>query len=246
MSSINRVQECISDLVFDEWLSGELDHALKPGLEAHLSGCERCSQRRDQLLDQRDAFLERLPSWDSLAARRGGQKAREWNLSWQRPGPWAVLACAACIALAFVIPRALPSAGVRTKGGPRIGFYVKRGEQVVRGMSGEKVHKGEQLRFTYSSDAATHLGLIYHDASAATTYYPLDAHAAAVKPGRDVALDFAVELDAELGVERVVALFCDDPIALEPVRAALQATGRLPELAGCSVDVVVLDKQSTP
>jgi hypothetical protein len=124
----------------------------------------------------------------------------------------------------------------------RIGFYVKRGEQVVRGMSGEKVHQGDRLRFTYSSDTASHLGLIYHHARGATTYFPLEARAAAVRPGHDVALDFAIELDADLGVERVFALFCANPIALEPVRAALQATGRLPDLADCTIDIIVLDK----
>jgi hypothetical protein len=246
MSSVTRVEECISDLVFDEWLSGEIDPTQKPGLEAHLLSCARCSQRRDLLLAQRNAFFERLPSWDALAARHGSHDARHRNWRWQRSGLWAMAALAACVALFFAVPRAVPSVGVRSKGGPRIGFYIKRGEQVVRGMSGEKVHPGERLRFTYSSDRATHLGLIYHDAHGATTTYPLGKRAAAVQPGQDVALDFGVELDAELGVERVLALFCDDAITLEPVRAALQATGHLPELAGCRVDIVVLDKQRRP
>jgi hypothetical protein len=107
------------------------------------------------------------------------------------------------------------------------------------------VHPGEQLRFSYTSDTATHLALFGRDARAVTTYYPLDADAPRVEPGRDVALDFGVELDERPGPERIHALFCPQPIALAPMRDALARSGRLPVPPGCHTDVITLDKRVT-
>ena len=64
-----------------------------------------------------------------------------------------------------------------------------------------------------------------------------------VGPGRDVALDFGIELDAQPGNEQIHALFCPQPIALAPMRDALARTGRLPVPSGCHVDVIVLEKR---
>jgi hypothetical protein len=52
----------------------------------------------------------------------------------------------------------------------------------------------------------------------------------------DAPLPLATALDGVLGEEKVVALFCEHPTALEPVRAALQVAGPgLPEVAGCTL-----------
>jgi hypothetical protein len=80
------------------------------------------------------------------------------------------------------------------------------------------------------------------DARAASVYYPTGPRAAAVRAGNDVALDFSVELDGQLGEERVYALFCETAVEIEPLRAALSETARLPETAGCQAEVIVLQK----
>jgi hypothetical protein len=132
---------------------------------------------------------------------------------------------------------------VRSKGGPSIGVYVKRGEQIRRGSTGEVVVPGELLRFTYSSERPAYFALLHADATRASVHFPLRAEAEKIGPGRDVPLDFSIRLDSRLGAERVYGLFCEEPIALEPVRAQLERSGELPALPRCWVDRLVLDKR---
>jgi hypothetical protein len=55
-----------------------------------------------------------------------------------------------------------------------------------------------------------------------------------VPAGTDVALPLATRLDATVGEERIVGLFCDRPVDLEPIRQGLEAgVGPVPE--GCKV-----------
>jgi hypothetical protein len=46
-----------------------------------------------------------------------------------------------------------------------------------------------------------------------------------------------------LGSERVYGLFCAQPVALEPLRAGLEAAGELRAVAGCQIDGIVLNKE---
>jgi hypothetical protein len=246
LSTLSRGDECISDLAFDEWLGGSLEPSSQRELQAHVERCVRCSLRCEVLSAQRAAFLERVPSFGTLAAsvaRSGAAPsvdAARWRWAW---GAGATAAVAAGVALMLAFPRAERFSSVRNKGGPHIGAYVKRGERVARAESGDAVQGGDYVRFTYSSDAAVFFGLLNRDAHSAATYYPLQAQTVRVKAGNDIALDFSIKLDGEPGSERVHGLFCDEPQQLEPLRAALQATGRLPPLPHCRVDVLTLKKQ---
>jgi hypothetical protein len=60
----------------------------------------------------------------------------------------------------------------------------------------------------------------------------------------DQPLDASTILDATLGPETIYGVFCTEPIALEPVRAALGASGKLPSMSNCEVDELVLHKKA--
>jgi hypothetical protein len=145
--------------------------------------------------------------------------------------------------LAFSLAQGDAAPGLRSKGGPRIGAYVKHGERVARADDGSTVRPGDYVRFTYSSDQPVHFALLNRDALHATTYFPLGAETAPVAAGHDVALDFSIKLDGQPGSEQIHGLFCQRPEQLEPLRAALEATGKLPPLPHCRVDVLTLQKK---
>jgi hypothetical protein len=151
---------------------------------------------------------------------------------------FAAMAAAALLVLWF----GQPIERTYTKGQPHIGWFVKRGDEVHRGRMDELLHPRDDLRFVYSSDAPRYFALFNLDARAATVYFPVGPSAVRVRAGNDVALDFSVELDDQLGTERVWALFCEQSFELEPLRAALLATGRLPVRAGCLAELVELQK----
>lgn len=245
MSALSKGASCITDFTFDRWYARELSAAHERDLQAHLESCAHCSLRCEQLERQRAAFHRRAPDWQSFAARRAPAPARTPRGLW-RGSRWALLgglAAAAALAL-FVLPTEQErTPAVRSKGKASIGFYVKHGEQVRRGASGERVRPGEVVRFIYSTEQRAYFALLHADAARASVYFPSATHASLVAPGREVALDFGIRLDPMLGAERVYGLFCGEPVALEPLRAGLEATGELRAVAGCQIDRIVLNKE---
>ncbi|XXX74892.1 DUF4384 domain-containing protein [Sorangium sp. So ce134] len=245
---------CLSDLKIDELMAGQLDAAAAQEADAHLAGCSRCAARRSAIEAERAAFAaaapplqvgpprldRRAPAGRAAAA---GRAPRRWLL----PAAASALAAAAAAALFF---RAAPGAreevspGERIKGGERLGFYVKRGEQVVPGGAGERLLPGDALQFTYTSAEARYLAILSVDgASQASVYYPSGPLAARIEPGRDVPLPQSTVLDGTLGTERIYGVFCAEAITVEPLRAALAANpDALSVPPGCDVDTLTAEK----
>jgi hypothetical protein len=239
MSALMQAGACVSDLALDQRLSAELSAAEADALDAHLVTCVRCRMRHELMERQRAEFLAQTPSWQQFdAQQRAPRRSRL-----PRIGAFGALAAAAAVLL-FVQTNDGSLLDSRTKGAPSLGFYIKRGSQVIRGASGEIVHPGDVLRFTYTTERPRYFALLNTDSSTATIYHPLTPTPALIEPGRDAALGFGIELDAQLGTERVFAVFCDAPLALEPVRLQLEVEGALPTLPNCSTDMLVLDKRS--
>lgn len=236
MPTLTRSPDCISDLTFDRSFARELAVAEQQALDAHVASCVRCSLRRDVLQTQRAAYHERVPTWQTSVARsRRRLVGRIGAIS------GVVLAAAAALLIVFM-PKA-ELAAVRSKGGGQLGVFIKHGEQVTRARSGDVVKRGDVLRMTYTSPRRSQFALLHRDARKASIYYPLAERTQAIEPGRDVPLDFGIELDSLPGEERLFALFCDQPTLLEPLRAALEAAGELRSSAHCQVDTMTLSKQ---
>jgi hypothetical protein len=65
-------------------------------------------------------------------------------------------------------------------------------------------------------------------------YFPMGPRAEHLEGGVEQALPLATRLDATLGEEQLFALACDQPVELEPLRAALEA-GQPFAAPGCQV-----------
>jgi hypothetical protein len=250
--------ECVSDLGFDEWFADEGSPDERARFTAHLQTCTRCRLRGELFDRERAAFLAKAPTLDANAdwAQRSRQAKRAQRL---RGAPaWLGLSAAAVIGMLVAwigLPfkpwattgvTAAPDTGERSKGAAQVGFYIKRGEHVQRGANGDTVYPGDQLRFTYSSVRPMYLALLGRDQRTASVYFPSGAQAARVDSARDRALDFSLELDAQLGDERLFAMLCPNEFALGPLRAELEASGELHAAAECRVERIALRKAAPP
>jgi hypothetical protein len=251
MHELNAVSECLSELVLDEWSAGELSPSDQQRCEAHLAQCSACRARKFGIEQANMAYYAEAPTFQALSRLAPASKAKQQpkatsNLRWL-----SAPLLAACAALAFLAVRQpeqpAPLHETRGKGAPRIGYYVKRGEDIQRGDSATIVHPGDAVRFVYSADKAYYLAIFSADGSGVGVYFPSGRTAQLVSAGQDVALDFSVELDDSLGGERVTALFCPEAFEIEPVQNVLSSGSSLPaSLANCERAGFELSKQRAP
>lgn len=248
MRTLKREDACLSNYALDRWLVGQLSDDESSAMQEHVDDCPRCSLRHDELSRQRTAFYARVPSWDAFEERRSAATLLPWSV--RRRWPLPLTAAAALLAVGLGVGVGLggsalrSSATERSKGGPSIGFFVKRGERIRRGITGEEVIPGELLRFTYSTERPLYFALLHADSGGATIHFPTQPNAARIDAGRDIPLDFSIRLDSRLGTEMVFGVFCEEAIALEPIRARLESSGSLADLPRCRVDPVELKKRS--
>ena len=209
---------CYSGLHFDRFLLGELPAAAAEEVRAHLAGCARCTACLESLRPR-----EPLPPLRVVALR---------------PWRWARMAAAgagiAAAAALLLVLRAPAPALERSKGsGFALAMYVQHGGAVRRAAPGEPVAPGDAVRFSITAPSAGFVAVLSVDPlRRASVYFPLGERAAPIQAGTDLALPQGTRLDATVGDEQLTALFCAAPVALEPLRAALeQGALKLPD--GC-------------
>lgn len=136
-------EDCLSDLQLDRWLSGELAESEQPPLDAHVTRCSSCRQRRAELEEEQRRFAQAAPG---LGASRQAEVSEPApglmprHRSRQR-GLWVTGAGALAAAAALLLLVTRPeqpmspgadglSHGTRTKGGiASLGWIVRRGSQ---------------------------------------------------------------------------------------------------------------------
>jgi anti-sigma factor RsiW len=245
-----RGQRCISDLRFDRMFAGELGDEETRAIDAHLTSCATCRARREEIAQAQAAGA------GTLAAEAGALHARATG-GRRKPraaiasGALALVALAAGVWLAVAPARPPADPGepgeqpLRFKGGHGFGFYVQRGAAVYRGGPGERLLAGDRLRFVARTREPRYLAVLSLDgAQRATVYFPSGARAAELAPGEvEQALPASVQLDDVLGPERLYALFCVEPLALEPLRSALaQQRHAFAAPAGCELERLLVHK----
>jgi len=228
MLSRTRNEGCLSDLTLDEFLAGQLDHHVGAAAAAHLHACPMCRDRAAEVGRDRAMFRAAPPTFPR----------RRWRL----PAAAGAIAAAAAALVAIAVRPGEPPA-TRAKGSPHLGYFVTHGDATRTGGPKETVRPGDTLTFTVTTDARRHVAVLSRDgAGAATIYFPAGGTAAAIDSGREVVLPIATRLDDTLGREELYGVFCDRPVALEPLRLALAGTGELRAPPGCAVDRATLDK----
>jgi len=231
-------QTCLSSLQLDRFLQGELAGAEKEELRAHLVNCPPCSA----VLAQRQAAereplpaLRLLPASHPVTSLARVRRLRPLRSSGVFAG-LAGLAAAASLLLVFSQRPPGSRAGARSKGAAvALSMYVQHGTEVRRAGPGEQVAAGDAVRFAVSLPADAFVAVLSRDPRGrGSIYFPTGPRAELVPAGADVPLRLSTRLDGTVGEEELAALFCTAPVALEPVRAALESgTALIPK--GCEV-----------
>lgn len=188
-----------------------------------------------------------------------------------RPAPrrrWApalgVLALAAALMLVTVLgPRTPGTAetspdgrgaqdpGERIKGDVKLELVVLRNGVVSTALPDEVLHPGDAVRFRVSLPAARHVAIIGVDSAAAVSLYvPVAGAPMARVEASGHVFEGSIVLDATLGPERFIAVFCEAPLAPDRLVAAatraLAAAGRVEAMAAlalpCAQDSLVIRK----
>jgi len=212
---------CLSALHLDRFLAGELDDLETRRVRQHVLACSRCGAAAEAMRAVRD---EPLPPLRVVPIAPRGRR-------WPRAAAAGVaLAAAASLLLVVRAP------GVRVKGSDfALRMYVEHGGEVRLALPGEVVAPGDAVRFAVTTPARAYVAVLSLDPKGhGSVYFPLAARAEAVEPGGEVALPLGTRLDATVGEERIVGLFCSSPVELEPLRIQLERGGALaPD--GCQV-----------
>jgi hypothetical protein len=225
-------EACQSAYRLDRFRQKELPPTESADVEAHLQGCARCRAATDALATEEANFRASAAPWRKPL--RPFRPRAAWGIG-------AVALAAACLLALH------PAVGVRSKGAPAtVGMYVQHGQSVRRALPGETVAPGDSVRFTYSSRAATFLAILSVDgAGVANVYFPEGQQTAPLPAAEEALLPLATRLDSVLGEEQVVAVFCQRPRALEPLRQALQASpAAFPEVPGCTLAALRFTKRA--
>jgi hypothetical protein len=246
---------CVSDLSFDGLRAGELSSGAQQKIAAHVSQCERCRERQRELDRAFTEIEAQLPVFELRTKAADHGTATPAATPARRPGrrgpALAALALAAC-ALLGLLPWAAHERtrepDTRTKGGPSLSFYIKRGEEVFAWTAGSAVDAGDTLRFVVSPRGYTHVAIFSRSDDGETNlYYPQAARSAAIDAAAtQVALDGAIELDDTLRDEQLFALFCRAPFTTDALEAELAASGALFAPRGCEVATLRLQKRRDP
>ena len=206
---------CLSAFRLDRWMMGELAAPEAEHVGTHVSGCALCSTAVAGMRGVREevrtlplpAVLDRPP----LPRRR-------------RSIAVAGAGLALAASLLLVLRSEKPASVERRKGsGLGLTMYVQHGERVRRAAPGETVSPGDAVRFAISTPTSAFVAVLSLDPlGRAWVYFPQQPRAVQIAAGTEVPLPIGTRLDASTGEERLLALFCNSPVELEPVRLALE------------------------
>lgn len=209
----------------DALLSGALSSADQVTAEGHLEGCARC---RDDVAAARalhekfaaDVLPRTLPTVRARARR---------STKWIGVGAVALAAAAAiALVLHFKAPPAKPEEPyLAIKGSAGMKIVAQHAGTQLEVVDGVKLAKGDAIRFVVDPNGLPYLLVASVDGDGqVTVYFPVGGkESGRVEDGHKVELPGSIVLDDARGPERVFALFSREPIAAEPVAAALRTIG---------------------
>jgi hypothetical protein len=243
-----RVSEaCLSDLVLDRWLTGELPADQTERATAHVASCLSCRARREELARDREAFAlapPRLLLPVSLSETAKRRSSRGWVL-----GAVAALAVAAGVAFLWMeLREGAPGTGsdrVASKGGgfELVGVVEHAGHQ-TRARSGDRVSPGDRVQLAYSTTTSTYLYVVGVDGTRrANSYFPEGDAPSRVEPGTEVELPFSLVIDETPGAESFYGVACAEARTKTEVTRGIETAGASAVLPGCEISVLTLEKR---
>lgn len=218
----------------------------------HLDGCDDCRRRWQELNEDKQrfeqfVFARTLPKVEArVQAERGGFFAR-FKLQILIP----VMGLAAAAAVVAAMPgQTEDDVYVGIKGSqPTFDVFAVRGPSggQFQVKPGVPLQPKDKIAFLVNPAGAKYVLVASRDgAGVFTVYFPFGAQASqplTPQPGK-LELPGAVELDATLGTEHVVAAFSDEPVTAQQVEEALKANPKQPKLPGVKFVAVEFSKVS--
>lgn len=237
----------------------------RTAIEGHLAGCARCAARVAAIRAHRDAFLVGAdPTAASVEILRRFDVPPRPRVGLGSWAPLAALAAGLVLAVLVRGPGTSVTPGVspedprgdRVKGrveppasptsipaprGANVGgvleLFVEAPEGLIAVPPGTPLAARTHLRLRAEGAGRGFVAVLSVDSGGQlSTYYPATGDTLVALAGGAALLPGAVELDAARGPERVVAIFADAPLPLEPLRAELRAA-----LAAADGQVLALD-----
>lgn len=224
------------DLLLLSALSADEANAAKQ----HLDDCPHCKQRWQELNEDKQrfeqfVFARTLPKVEArLQTERQGFFAR---FKLQILIPVVGMAAAAALVMATPGTQNEDDLYVGIKGGqPSLDVFAVRGAGGPFQVTPQtKLQPSDRIRFVVNPAGARYLIVASRDgAGVFSVYHPFGAQQSqpVAEKHAKVELPGAVELDATLGTERVVAAFSDEPLNASQVKEALEANPSSPKLPG--------------
>jgi hypothetical protein len=237
----DRSADCLSDLVFDRLLAGEIDDQQRRFVASHLEKCIDCQARYKEIIIGQQSF-QNAANGIVLKGNKEKSSRRPLNFYWLAASSAALIILFTGLWIAVFDQRDL---GTRTKGDNKIGFFVKHGAKVRQGSPGEVICPGDSLRFVYSSRQPTYLAIVSVDqAQQVSVYYPDGKTAKLIEAGREIALPESVVVDDVLGQETFYGLFCREPVELERIKQIFAGQPNKPPIPDvCTVDSFQIVKE---
>lgn len=212
------------------YLAGELSTERRAELERLMAADGALKMRVDALAaeqraeDAAFALEVPLPRFlDEMQARTAKRSPLAWLRSLRLPGTLGALAAAAAAIVLFVRQPDDELAGTRTKGGARVGFFVKDDGGAHAGKAGEQLAAGDRIQFAVRDDAEMRaMVLVGVDGKGAVTIYAAESVAGRVKGEEKTRLlPASVVLDEATGAERFFVVYGADD--LEQLRSEVEA-----------------------
>ncbi|MDB5051064.1 MAG: hypothetical protein JWO30_4135 [Fibrobacteres bacterium] len=229
-------------VLVERYFLGESGAEEKRAVRAHLDDCAQCRGHLSTLENERRDYLMAHPFREFAAKHLPEEKTGRKQSTAPRWLP-ALAGLVACLVLVPVVLRygmrgnVVTETGVRTKGGPVLEYYLKRGGAVTPGQTSELHRAGDELQFVYAAGSHAYVTLASIDSRGHVSLYgspqavrparenpPADSGIArtggsdtlpvslAAKAGEKQTLPFAVTLDDSPGSELFVMIFGSLPL----------------------------------
>lgn len=216
--------------------------------KAHLDECSACKGRWVELNEDKQRFEQfvfprTLAKVEARVAADRGSWFEKLKLKFAIPALVAVTAAAA-IVVNVQRPAGVDGPGTQTedeayvgiKGPPSFELVAQRGSAGAFAVREDtELQPNDRIRFVVKPNGARYLLVASTDGSGAfSVYHPFGAGqslplADAMKKQE---LPGAVELDGTLGMEKIVAVFSQEPVTAAQVEAALKLDAEHPKLPG--------------
>ena len=204
---------------------GQATAAERSWIDGHLRACPRCAAMSASFEADRRAFharhvVEAPRAFTTVAPQPARRRRRAWlALGFVVPAAGVLLSATARHDARPISPE--PAVGV--KGGTTLLVAANRGERVFPVRSGERLRRGDRIRFVVEHQQYPFVLIASVDGAGGTTiYYPYGGpQSLRLEKGDRVELPGSIVVDASPGPERIFALFSQRALQSSSVLSAL-------------------------